>query len=431
MAEDDINKEDKFDFTAEGEAFGYISLDQAVLRARLLVRQDEVRYLERLGWDEVVWAEINSDQREDTYRVVLQFRRPSRGLVEEQTGEEEFLFDLAGNLQDRQVLVWPEIGSMSEPAVSENPPALSRVSPVQSSSERLPSPARQSSRSPVRPATDKHVPQIDDLIWRSFDNNVERFSRASVHLSNLLGWISAWIRQHVEKITLLARRLMPLYFPTESEDQPSSLDTVLLCPQCHAEYKPGQRFCTSCGVGFDEPPSSGVSPAIEPLVTSNCSRCLAEYSPGQKFCTKCGAAIDAAPAHLPLPSTQPSSMFKGGTETEGDTPARNPHLLEKILSTWGSHFYVHRRRIIRIPIGVVLLLWGAFLFLGGSTEISQGALAVGLVILAGGGMTILSAGILLGWDKLRMGRVGKGMITFLLSVGGFLLFIVGVALTGI
>jgi len=137
MAEDDINKEDKFDFTSEGEALGYISLDQAVLRARLLVRQNEARYLERLGWDEVVWAEVNSDQREDTYRVVLQFRRPARGLGEEQTGEEEFLFDLAGNLQDRQVLVWPETGPMDGPAVSETPLSRPRRSAVPSSSGRF------------------------------------------------------------------------------------------------------------------------------------------------------------------------------------------------------------------------------------------------------------------------------------------------------
>ena len=111
MAEDEGNKEKRFDFTAEGEVLGYLSLDQAVLQARRLARQDGSRYLQRLGWDEIVWMEISADQREDSYRVVLQFRRPARGLREEQTGEEEFLFDLTGGLQDRQVLLWPEGGS--------------------------------------------------------------------------------------------------------------------------------------------------------------------------------------------------------------------------------------------------------------------------------------------------------------------------------
>ena len=67
------------------------------------------RYKERLGWEEIVWAELRSEAvGEDYYRIVLEFRRPARGILGEQTGEEEFLFDLTGVLQDRQVLLWPE-----------------------------------------------------------------------------------------------------------------------------------------------------------------------------------------------------------------------------------------------------------------------------------------------------------------------------------
>ena len=99
-------KKDQFD--SAGEAVGYTSLDQAVLQARTLARQGEERQRQRLGWDEIVWTEANSEQREDSYRVVLQFRRPGHGLREDQTGEEEFIFDLTGSLQDRQVLAWPE-----------------------------------------------------------------------------------------------------------------------------------------------------------------------------------------------------------------------------------------------------------------------------------------------------------------------------------
>ena len=100
---------EKFDFTAEGEALDYISLPQAVLLARRQARESDERYKERLGWEEIVWAELRSEAvGEDYYRIVLQFRRPARGILEEQTGEEEFLFDLTGVLQDRQVLLWPE-----------------------------------------------------------------------------------------------------------------------------------------------------------------------------------------------------------------------------------------------------------------------------------------------------------------------------------
>ena len=108
MAEDDVNKEDKFEFTSDGEALGYIGLDQAVLLARQSSRQldDEIR--QRLNWATVVWETSYSDQREDSYQIVLRFRPPVRRLEEEQTGEVEFLFSLVGELIDQQVIAWPE-----------------------------------------------------------------------------------------------------------------------------------------------------------------------------------------------------------------------------------------------------------------------------------------------------------------------------------
>jgi len=107
---EDKGKEEKFDFTSEGEDVGYISLDEARVRARLQARESDERYKERLGWGEVVWADLRSEALgEDYYKVVLQFRSPGREVSEEQTGEEEFLFDLTGTLLDRQVLHWPEV----------------------------------------------------------------------------------------------------------------------------------------------------------------------------------------------------------------------------------------------------------------------------------------------------------------------------------
>ena len=109
MAEDQGKEEAKFDFTSEGEVLDYISLPQAVILSRRLGRENDEHYKERLGWTEVVWTELHSESvGEDYYKVVLQFRRPGRGIPEEQTGEEEFLFDFMGILQDRQVLHWPE-----------------------------------------------------------------------------------------------------------------------------------------------------------------------------------------------------------------------------------------------------------------------------------------------------------------------------------
>ena len=51
------------EFNSSGESVEYISLDQAVLQARRLARQDDERYIRRLGWDEIVWSEIASDKR--------------------------------------------------------------------------------------------------------------------------------------------------------------------------------------------------------------------------------------------------------------------------------------------------------------------------------------------------------------------------------
>ena len=98
-------------------------MPQAILLARRQARENDERYKERFGWGEVVWTELRSETiGEDYYRVVLQFSRPQRGILEAQTGEEEFLFDLTGILQDRQVLLWPEGLQMGEP---ERPPRTS------------------------------------------------------------------------------------------------------------------------------------------------------------------------------------------------------------------------------------------------------------------------------------------------------------------
>lgn len=125
-------KVETFDFDTSGEALGYISLQQAALLARRLARETDEIYKERLSWGEVVWTELRSEAvGEDYYRIVLQFRRPARGILEEQTGEEEFLFDVTGVLQDRQVLLWPEGLSASEGEVDTTAMPQLEVSALQ------------------------------------------------------------------------------------------------------------------------------------------------------------------------------------------------------------------------------------------------------------------------------------------------------------
>jgi hypothetical protein len=116
-----MKKRDEFD--SAGEARGYISLDQAVHQALRIAKQDEGRYVQRLGWDEIVWTEASSEQSEDYYKVVLRFNQPTRHSSEEDTGEEEFRFDLTGSLEVRQVRVWPK-GAVSEEDEPPPPPPI-------------------------------------------------------------------------------------------------------------------------------------------------------------------------------------------------------------------------------------------------------------------------------------------------------------------
>ena len=44
-----MDKRDSFDFDETGEEITYITLPQAVIKARQVVRQEDARYRERLG----------------------------------------------------------------------------------------------------------------------------------------------------------------------------------------------------------------------------------------------------------------------------------------------------------------------------------------------------------------------------------------------
>jgi len=118
MAEDKGKEEEQFELTPELE--GYFNLADAILSARQLVRQDEQRYLNRTGWEEIVWSTSESEAGDASLKVILQFRRPDRGISEEANGLEEFLFGYNGVLQDRQVLFWPN--NSSAPTVTEPVP---------------------------------------------------------------------------------------------------------------------------------------------------------------------------------------------------------------------------------------------------------------------------------------------------------------------
>lgn len=95
------------EFNEAGESLGHISLDQAALRARECAKEEEPDILTRVGWGEIVWEENDKQHNEDSYRVLLQFRRPGHSYRVEQTGLMEFIFDLRGTQLEKQFLAWP------------------------------------------------------------------------------------------------------------------------------------------------------------------------------------------------------------------------------------------------------------------------------------------------------------------------------------
>ena len=112
MAEDQGKEEEKFDFTDEGEAVDYISLEQAKVLAMKLVRQDTRFYTPaRAGtnsvwsWINLAWEVISSEEGEDFYDLKLGFR--PAGLFSGQPGVEHFVIDKVGNVEVRQVLDEP------------------------------------------------------------------------------------------------------------------------------------------------------------------------------------------------------------------------------------------------------------------------------------------------------------------------------------
>ena len=74
MAEDQGNEEEKFDFTREGEAVGYISLDQAWLLAMQTARETPGEYGSRYHNVAMVFEGVEDTENEDYYVVTLSLR---------------------------------------------------------------------------------------------------------------------------------------------------------------------------------------------------------------------------------------------------------------------------------------------------------------------------------------------------------------------
>jgi len=74
-------EEEKLEFATEGEALGYISLDQARILALRLAREDISVYGEQYSETRFAWEVTDAEDGEDYYQIRISFRR-SRASAE-------------------------------------------------------------------------------------------------------------------------------------------------------------------------------------------------------------------------------------------------------------------------------------------------------------------------------------------------------------
>ncbi len=103
MAEEEDKQDEKFDFSAEGEALSCISLDQARVQAIEHARNNTGFYGGQYTGIGLVWEVYTAHERDDYYDIRLSLR-PSRSFRGE-PGVEQFVFEKNGDLRMRQILV--------------------------------------------------------------------------------------------------------------------------------------------------------------------------------------------------------------------------------------------------------------------------------------------------------------------------------------
>ena len=106
MAEDGGKKdEEKLDFDSAGQAFGYISLDQARVLAMRTARDNPGEYGRRLTDVSMAFEVVEEEETEDHYVVTLSFR--PQGAFTGAPGQEQFFIEKEGEVAHRQVLSLP------------------------------------------------------------------------------------------------------------------------------------------------------------------------------------------------------------------------------------------------------------------------------------------------------------------------------------
>ena len=103
-------EEEKFDFTREGEVFGYISLDQARVLAMRTARETPGEYGSRFRNVPMAFEVAEDVETEDHYVVTLSFR--PEGPFAGTPGREQFFIEKEGSVAVRQVLGFPTSGGI-------------------------------------------------------------------------------------------------------------------------------------------------------------------------------------------------------------------------------------------------------------------------------------------------------------------------------
>ena len=105
-SEESDKKKDQFDaFTPEGEAIGYISLDQARVLAIQHARDNTDFYGPRYADQQLAWEVLTAEESEDYYDVRLSYRPAGRFRGE--PGIEQITIEKTGTVELRQLLRQP------------------------------------------------------------------------------------------------------------------------------------------------------------------------------------------------------------------------------------------------------------------------------------------------------------------------------------
>jgi hypothetical protein len=106
VAEDKEKKEEgKFEFTAEGEALGYIGMDQAQVRAMQVATETPGDYGSAYSGIRMAFEVVNAQETEDHYVITLSLR--PLGDFSGRPGQERFFIEKEGAIAHRQLLAFP------------------------------------------------------------------------------------------------------------------------------------------------------------------------------------------------------------------------------------------------------------------------------------------------------------------------------------